>query len=135
MHRADHWLLGIGSQFRKLVFQPFPSRSESAKRIVDANAPVGTGDEPARFGIIGLRQTGLVQTECTFDDAWNAVIGRALALLIFEGIGVAAFAARNRCLKCSAPMMPRCFGVTGLLCFCMDASSAAMPLRFTFSTP
>jgi hypothetical protein len=90
MQDADHRLAGIGSHLCQSAFQAFSGRSESAKRIVDADAPVSAGDNLAEYCSAVLRQSGLVQTEGELDDVRNALAGRAFALLIFKRIRVAA---------------------------------------------
>src|SRR5438046_2764805 len=89
MQGANDGRAGIGSHLFQSALQPLAGRSESAKWIVDANAPVGAGDELAGNGGGTLRQSGLVQPECKLDDVRDAFV-RAFALFIFEGIGIAA---------------------------------------------
>ena len=69
-----------------------------------------------------------MQPEGELDDVGDALVGHALALLVFECVGVAA-----RCQKALLEMLdtPRCLGATGLQCLFIDASSLAMPLRLT----
>src|SRR4029453_11446116 len=56
---TDHRRVGIGPHLRQRVLQPYPGRSEGAERVVDPDAPVGTGDELA--GDAGaLFQAGLM---------------------------------------------------------------------------
>src|SRR5262245_52781169 len=45
MQRADHRLAGSGPDLVQGALETFPGRSEGAERIVDPDAPVGTGDE------------------------------------------------------------------------------------------
>src|SRR5262249_34699059 len=75
-------------------------RSKTPERIVDSGAPIGAGDELARFAVGTIGQRGLMQAESDLDDVGNSILGDALALLIFEGVGVTA-----RCEKSLLEML------------------------------
>src|SRR6266568_3512904 len=47
MQGADHGLTGVGPHLRQRALQPLARRSERAERIVEADAPVGAGDDLA----------------------------------------------------------------------------------------
>src|SRR6516162_10634666 len=61
MQRTDNRLAGIGAYLLERALQPLASRSEAPKRIVNPGAPVGAGDEFARYRDTVSRQPRLMQ--------------------------------------------------------------------------
>jgi hypothetical protein len=97
------------------------------------DAPLPSASLGARAGRAAAAESGLVQPEGELDNIRDAVI-YTLALLVLEGLGGAA-RGEEPLFEILAPMTPSSCGLTGLLCFCIVASSFAIPSRLTRSAP
>src|SRR5262245_15955719 len=57
---VDHRRRSVGSPFGQRALQPCSGRSEAAEGIVDPDAPIRAGDEPAGYSATVLRQRRLM---------------------------------------------------------------------------